>query len=240
MSPRSNIIHVFDTSGHRLHACRLGKTDYSGPLPLRNIFPTPEGDVYIQDDSGWPPKPLIHFGPDGRLLKPLTLQPKSKIASRGSTRHAVGWSNFSDYLDFVDAHGQTLHTIARRPDGKWLDFPSYISTAPDNSIAVLDRTRSSEKYHVSLYSPIGEPKSGFTLPYALGQPTYTAPIAYNGHIVVVSAGGSLYGISPRGRFLWRFTPPPTGNDLRPFFIDHGRTLAVWTDGLHFEKYALPN
>jgi hypothetical protein len=243
---RTAAIHVFDSRGRWLHACLPDKKDgFQDEAYFLKVFTSAGDDLFVYDRD-YPPKPMVHFGPDGRRIGVLMIQPESPADRRfaedrltGDLRHAPGWGCYEDSIDFVDARGRVLQSVERRADSRWLHYIRSVSPVTGGTFAVLDGD-GDKRGHVSMYSAAGTPVSTFTLPDA------PAPslgdwdgMAYNGRLVVVSAGRTLYGVTPRGRFLWRFTPRSSGARLRPFFADGGETLLVWSGGTHIDRYALP-
>ena len=226
---RTNTVHVFDAHGVWLHACPLGAPKVT-PFPSMPILSvSAAGDLLVDGvdggGSGNSPKVRLHFSADGKRLADIVL-------TGANTENTLERPSVS----LVRHDGGVLRTMSHRADGTWFGMSFRPITGADGSFCVFDEDWPSVQTYVSLYSPSGAPLRTFPMPEAVGS-AYN--FAYNGELIVVAKVGSLYGISKSGRPLWRFTPKAGGSNLEPYFTDHGRTLTVWTEGVHFERYAMP-
>ena len=232
MDSKTSAVHVFDRHGAWLHSCIPHFTvESNDSLPLaRTMSVSPNGEVVIRSFPAFEnttKMEVIRFTRDGRRAGPA--QPRG-LGPRQ-------WASVSKAVLFQDSRGHTLRAITHRPDGPWLrDMPS-VSTSSTGSLMVFDRSWIEPGSHLSLYSSTGKPIRTIELPAALGR---IDDAVYNGRLIVVTASGSLIGISPQGRFLWRFRPHAADDTLTLSFTHEGRVLAVQSsDEIGFEQFATP-
>lgn len=246
---RTGSIHVFDSDGKFLHVCKTKSTDFSKEPSNPPITVTDQGHVYLglgefgESAEGR----YLHFSADGTRLGIQQLK-TGECYFQPSTGNVLALGRGEAYL--VNAGGDTIRTISRRPDGNWLDTLDVVSFAPDGSFAIVAKPGGSStttSVTVNVYTKRGEPIHTINLPFRTIKSSwssgYSYGIAYDSRHLVATGGGSVVLFDSSGAPLQAFTPAIRTNErtwLQPYLVNGGRELLIHKYGSStVQRYEMP-
>jgi hypothetical protein len=237
---RTGCVHVFDTSGQRLHVCKPHAEDFDGELSLPSLTVNDAGEVFLAEDGS---KGFVRFDASGerRGLARLALDQVSQewYAQPGTGRT---WVVGYDALFLVGADRTVVRSIVRAPDGTWLREMGPAGVASDGSIALATGNEwSGSALRLHVYSAAGDPVRSLDLPR--GTATWS-PIAFDGGRLAFSLqdpakrASSVALLDLGTQELERLVPERSDVLWTPAFAAGGHELWLF-DGAHrVERYRL--
>jgi hypothetical protein len=242
---RTGSVHVFESDGALLHVCRTEPTDSSGELFDPPITVTDQSHVYLGlgEIPGSSEGRYLHFSADGTRLGTQQLKTQRCYVQPG-TGNILALAYDEAYL--VNAGGQTIRRIARRPDGNWLEGLDRASVAADGSFAIVSAAgdnSDSPSPTVSLYDAIGAPIRTVSMPPSVGR---FPRIAYDGRHLVATGKDRVVIFDSTGSPAQTFTPVIKGEKAPedkaywfPFLIANGRELLLFdSENTRLWRYAM--
>jgi hypothetical protein len=236
---RTGTVHAFDPVGSPVRQFPPRPLDFEIGMRSPDLTVSGTGEVFLGDPLE---KRRLRFAADGthlgwesNLFDDVT---ESWHFVPGGTRR---WVRTYHDVRLVDGERTVVQTIARRPDGNWLERPAQVSVAEDGSAAVGARPANPSSMGrpvVNLYTKDGDPIRTFALPPPVGE---YDPFAYGGDHLAVWTNAGIVLFDATGRPLWRFTPAvDPGEGLRHLFlVKGGRELLVFDGRQTIDWYALP-
>jgi hypothetical protein len=236
---RTGTVHAFDSVGSPVRQFRPGPSDFDIGLRSPDLTVSGTGEVFLGDhlETRW-----LRFAADGtrlgwesNLFDDVT---ETWHFVPGGTRR---WVRTYHDVRLVDGERTVVRTIARRPDGNWLESPTQVAVADDGSAAVgsgpVNPSQTCRPI-INLYTRDGDPIRTFALPPPVGE---YDPLAYGGDHLAVWTNAGIVLFDATGRPLWRFTPAvDPGEGLRHLFlINGGRVLLVYDGRQTVDWYAMP-
>lgn len=234
-------VHVFDSSGAWLFACRSTRD-------LRMPRLADEGQVVI-DAAGslWLPFPFqehmylrrqlyLQVTPAGVPLRQVELSHESIVTVPGES---AGWASEDTRLVHIDLEGNRLGEIVRRGDGAWFHSIADHSLAADGSLLVV---RDGPERVLSISTKDGLPHSSIELPPDCGGRLTAAgrwcmlADRKTSPILVDLDSKTLFRAMVPGREAgkdtapWTWTVAPDGHEL----------WAVDRTSLRLHRFALPH
>jgi hypothetical protein len=215
---RTRAVHVFDAQGHRLFTCRPAPGDEQGCVELAGA---PDGRVFAAGDAlrnG--AKGFICYSPQGDRTGTIDIpvpSPNFPYASQCWIFQPQGgrrWVIARPALTLVDADGNVVRAIDKRPDGTWLWHPGKAGMAPDGSLALIAG-------RLCLYGPEGEPLQTIPLP----EDARYACVAFDGRRIALASGEAIYlGDREGGRWKRHPFPKPVDGFAAIWFSQDGERL----------------
>jgi len=240
-------VHVFDSSGNRLHVCKTLQGDSKEMEFERPIAVNERDEVFLdaEDEIISPTRRYIRFSPRGERLGIITVDSAHLVYTGNGNSLLV---TFSGRVQLRDRHDTLLRTILRRPDGSWLRWPMFAAVAPDGSFALATRPdRESSRNEpslpaaLSIYSVNGDPVRTVRLPLSVDG--YQINIAHDRNWLTVMSNAGLLLFSRRGDLLGKVELPQVRAKEPmpcPYLRQAARELVVfdgWSPTLH--RYELP-
>jgi hypothetical protein len=230
---------VFDATGKRLGVCVPDAKDLSEISYVRHIAVAPAGEVFVLLSSKGSDSPYIRFGSD--LSRKGTAQVDVDSVSQDWYFQPSGdlcWIKAYNDVFLVKGLRETVRTVSRRADRRWLEYPAGLAVAPDASIAVLARNQSGDT-SVSTYGPTGDARSTFPVP----EEWWYCELAYDGQSIFIRHETNVFVVPSTGRNLGRFSlgSETTANDWNgPFLAAKGRQLWFFDrKRMALHKYSIP-
>lgn len=244
---RTAAVHVFDGTGKRVQVCRPDTKDYDAELELPSLTVTDGGDVFITRRDGFSEEGVdfLHYSPSctrlGIETAAVDATSQTWHAQPGSTHR---WIHGFGRLYLVDARGQTVRTIERQANGRWLDADAA-ATAPDGSIAVVSNQPDAPAVpeSVTVYTRGGDAVDTWPLPAK----SYLASIAYDGRTIAWLTNEreaeqriSVTLLDTRNGTRRQFTPPSATEGSAVFLEQRNGADELWIfDGRStINRYAL--
>jgi hypothetical protein len=245
--PHNREVHVFDSSGNRLHVCKTLKGDCKENEFERPIAVNDRDEVFLdtEDEIISSSRRYIRFSPRGERLGIITVDRAHLVYTGNGNSLLV---TFSDRVQLRDRHDRLLRTIQRRPDENWLRWPMFAAVAPDGSFALAtNRDQDSSRNEpplppaVSIYEANGDPVRTVRLPLSVDG--YRIEIALDRNWLAVMSDAGLLLFSGRGDLLGKVELPQVRAKEPmpcPYLRQAARELVVfdgWSPILH--RYELP-
>lgn len=246
VNDRDSRIHIFDAKGAPLSILMPDPEDFGIGTPCESLSVAAEGEVYCarSDWSGPDHRSgYVHFDGDGRRIgfEPSVFDTiTERWLFKPGTR--ARWILGHETIALTDADGKIIKTIAKRPNGEWLDRVDSGAVAPDGSLAVIA-------------SPGGWGMRGpatINVFSAEGKPVCTLPcegqwipscIAFNGQTIATSRGQDLQFYHVDGRPVVRATLPLEEDKQEYWYLyfspDGSELWARNADALEIRRFDVP-
>lgn len=237
-------VYVSNTEGTLLHACRPDPPDFPDANEGMHLAVAADGEVYIgarriskHFDEGY-----LRFSPAGERLGSVPKRLDSTERWYFQVQTGRLWAVTWDQIALVDATGEIIRRIARRPDRNWLRWIRAAAVAPDGSLAVLEEFYGrSDKgcAQVSLYSPEGEPLRLVSISPAIANAN---SVALSDELLLVAGTQGLFAYHPGGEALWTAPVPARGEhdpEWRVLLPQSARELWLYNSTGVVHRYALP-